>query len=81
MPVIDRAQQVQDEFDARLKHVGHGRYGRILRMARKPTSDEYIRVVEVTFIGALVIGITGFAMYIFFTQVGPWFWSNYLAGL
>lgn len=81
MPIIDRAQKVQDEFDGRLKHVGHGRYGRILRMARKPTHDEYVRVLQITFIGAFIIGITGFAMYIFFTQVAPWFWGNYLAGL
>ena len=81
MPLIDRAQKVQDEFDGRLKHVGHGRYGRILRMARKPTSEEYVRVLQITFLGAFIIGITGFAMYIFFTQIGPWVWQNYLAGL
>lgn len=81
MAIIDRAQRIQDEFDGRLKHVGHGRYGRILRMARKPTSEEYVRVLQITFLGAFLIGITGFAIYIFFTQVGPWFWSTYLAGL
>ncbi|MCL4308541.1 MAG: protein translocase SEC61 complex subunit gamma [Candidatus Thermoplasmatota archaeon] len=81
MAVIDRARTVQDEFDARLKRIGHGKYGRILRMARKPSREEYIRVLQITFAGAAIIGLTGFAIYVFFTAAGPWLWSNYFAGL
>ncbi len=81
MAAIDRARTMQDEFDARLKRIGHGKYGRILRMARKPTREEYVRVLQITFAGAAIIGLVGFAMYIFFTAVGPWLWANYLAGL
>ncbi|MEM0129175.1 MAG: protein translocase SEC61 complex subunit gamma [Thermoplasmata archaeon] len=81
MAAIDRAKQVQDGFDARLKHIGHGRYGRILRMARKPSREEYVRVLQITFAGAAAIGLVGFAMYIFFTQAGPWIWANYFANL
>jgi len=81
MAFLDRARKVQDEFDGRLRNVGHGKYGRILRMARRPTSEEYVKVLEVTWLGAILIGITGFAIYIFFTQAGPWIWSNVLSGL
>ncbi|MGI0067485.1 MAG: protein translocase SEC61 complex subunit gamma [Thermoplasmata archaeon] len=79
--MIDRAQDVQEGLDARLKHVGHGRYGRILRMARKPTREEYIRVLQITFAGSAIIGLAGFAIYIFFTATGPWLWSSYFASL
>jgi protein transport protein SEC61 subunit gamma and related proteins len=81
MAFLDRARRAQDEFDGRLRTFGHGKYGRILRMARRPTSEEYVRVLQVTFIGAVLIGMTGFALYIFFNQVGPWLWSNVFSGL
>jgi len=81
MAFLDRARKVQDNFDGRLRNVGHGKYGRILRMARRPTSEEYVKVLEVTWLGAVLIGLTGFAIYIFFTQAGPWIWSNILSGL
>ena len=81
MAFLDRARRVQDGFDGRLRNVGHGKYGRILRMARKPSTDEYVKVLEVTWIGAVLIGSTGFALYIFFSQVGPWLWANFFSAL
>ena len=81
MAFLDRARRVQDQFDGRLRNLGHGKYGRILRMARRPTSEEYVKVLQVTWLGAVLIGLTGFAIYIFFTQVGPWVWANWLQGL
>jgi protein transport protein SEC61 subunit gamma-like protein len=81
MAFLDRARRVQDQFDGRLRTVGHGKYGRILRMARRPTSEEYVKVLGVTWLGAILIGLVGFALYIFFTQAGPWIWANWLQGL
>jgi len=81
MAFLDRARRVQDQFDGRLRTLGHGKYGRILRMARRPTSEEYVKVLQVTWLGAVLIGLTGFAFYIFFTQAGPWIWANVLQGL
>jgi protein transport protein SEC61 subunit gamma and related proteins len=78
---LDRARRVQDQFDGRLRTIGHGKYGRILRMARRPTSEEYVKVLQVTWLGAILIGLTGFAFYIFFSQAGPWIWANVLQGL
>jgi protein transport protein SEC61 subunit gamma and related proteins len=75
MAFLDRAKHIQDQFDGRLRTVGHGRYGRILRMARKPTTDEYVKVLEVTALGAVLIGLVGFAIYLFFTVLGPWIWG------
>ncbi len=81
MAFLDRARRAQDQFDGRLRTVGHGKYGRILRMARRPTSEEYVKVLGVTWLGAMLIGLVGFALYIFFTQAGPWIWANWLQGL
>ncbi|MCI4350177.1 MAG: protein translocase SEC61 complex subunit gamma [Thermoplasmata archaeon] len=81
MAFLDRARHVQDQFDGRLRGVGHGKFGRILRMARKPAVDEYVKVLEVTWLGAVLIGTVGFIIYIFFTQAGPWLWNNVFSGL
>ena len=81
MAFLDRARRVQDRFVGRLRTVGHGKFGRVLRMARKPAADEYVKVLEVTWLGAVLIGFVGFFIYIFFTQIGPWFWTNVLQGL
>jgi len=81
MTFLDRARKVQDGVDGRLHMLGHGKYGRILRMARRPTSDEYVKVLGVTWLGAVLIGLTGFAIYIFFNQAGPWVWRNVFSGL
>jgi len=81
MAFLDRAKRVQENFDGRLRNAGHGKYGRILRMARRPTTQEYVRVLEVTWLGAALIGAVGFMIYIFFGQVGPWLWSTFFSGL
>ncbi|HTW77285.1 MAG TPA: protein translocase SEC61 complex subunit gamma [Thermoplasmata archaeon] len=81
MAFLDRARRAQETFDGRLRTLGHGKYGRILRMARRPTSEEYVKVLEVTWLGAILIGLTGFALYIFFSEFGPWLWANFLSGL
>ncbi len=75
MAFLDRARRAQDSVDGRLRHVGHGRYGRILRMARRPTREEYVKVLEVTWLGAVIIGSVGFLLYIFFTVWGPQVWN------
>ena len=81
MAFLDRARRAQEDFDGRLRNVGHGKYGRILRMARKPAIEEYVKVLEVTWLGAVLIGAVGFMIYIFFTQVGPWLWNTVLSHL
>ena len=81
MAFLDRAKRAQETLDGRLRNAGHGKYGRILRMARRPTTQEYVRVLEVTWLGAVLIGAVGFMIYIFFSQAGPWLWTNFFSGL
>jgi protein transport protein SEC61 subunit gamma-like protein len=81
MAFLDRARNLQGEIDGRLRNVGHGKYGRILRMARKPSTDEYVKVLSVTALGAVLIGSVGFLIYIFFQQYGPQLWSSLFGGV
>jgi protein transport protein SEC61 subunit gamma-like protein len=81
MAFLDRAKHAQETFDGRLRNFGHGKYGRILRMARKPSVEDYVKVLSVTALGAVIIGTTGFVLYIFFQVWGPYLWGNFLGPL
>lgn len=69
--LVDRAWDVQERIEQRAKRVGKGKYGRVLRMARKPDQDEFVKVSKITSIGILVLGILGFGIYWLMTQLPP----------
>ncbi|MCU0798112.1 MAG: protein translocase SEC61 complex subunit gamma [Candidatus Thermoplasmatota archaeon] len=63
-------------LEAKVKHVGRGQYGRVLKMARKPTSEEYSKTIIVTGIGIAIIGALGFIIYLiweYLPDVVDWF--------
>ena len=69
--IIDRAWELQHNLEARQKRIGKGKYGRVLKMARKPTSEEYAKTSKITGLGILVIGGVGFLVWILATKVAP----------
>jgi len=60
--IIDRAWDTQAKIEARVGHLGRGKYGRVLKMARKPTPEEFRKAATVTGIGIAVLGAMGFAI-------------------
>jgi len=70
--IVEKAWEIQKRIEERTKRMGKGKYGRVLQMARKPTPDEYSKVVQVVALGILIIGLVGFVIYLIFTYVGPW---------
>lgn len=68
--IVERSWDVQRRIEERMKRLGKGKYGRVLKMARKPTSDEYSRVVLVTGLGIAAIGAMGFVIYLIM-RYGP----------
>jgi len=71
MGIVEKSWEIQKRIEERTKRLGKGRYGRILQMARRPTKDEYSRVVSLTALGILIIGAVGFLIYLAFTHGGP----------
>ncbi|MDD1767127.1 MAG: protein translocase SEC61 complex subunit gamma [Methanomassiliicoccales archaeon] len=63
MDVIGKSWEVQKDIEDRVKHVGKGKYGRVLKMARKPNNEEYVRTIEITGLGLILIGGLGFLIY------------------
>ncbi len=63
MDILERSWEFQHRLEERAKRLGKGRYGRILKMARKPTSDEYTKVVQITGLGLIIVGGIGFLIF------------------
>jgi len=68
--IVDKSWDVQRRIEERMKRLGRGKYGRVLKMARKPTSDEYSKVILVTGLGIAAIGAMGFVIYLIM-RYGP----------
>ena len=70
--LIQKAQDLQDRLESRRDRIGKGKYGRVLKMARKPTNEEYSKTSKITFAGILLVGGLGFGVFLLATQVAPW---------
>lgn len=73
MDVVEKSWEVQKDIEERVKHVGKGKYGRVLKMARKPTNEEYIRVIQITGLGLILMGGLGFLIYWIMTYLPGFF--------
>ncbi|HYM39262.1 MAG TPA: protein translocase SEC61 complex subunit gamma [Thermoplasmata archaeon] len=71
--IIEKGWEVQRRIEERLKRLGKGKYGRILKMARKPTSDEYSKVLIITGLGLIAVGALGFIIYFIMRYGGSFF--------
>ena len=69
---MERAKDLQNNLESKQKRIGKGRYGRVLKMARKPTNEEYVKTSKITGAGILLIGGLGFLIFLMATQVAPW---------
>jgi protein transport protein SEC61 subunit gamma-like protein len=54
----------QTKVEVWLKNLGKGKYGRVLKMSRKPSSEDYSKTLMITGIGIVLIGGMGFAIYL-----------------
>ncbi|MCK5030159.1 MAG: protein translocase SEC61 complex subunit gamma [Thermoplasmatales archaeon] len=70
--IVDKAWDLQNNIESRQKRIGKGKYGRVLKMARNPTNEEYAKTSKITGAGILIIGGIGFLIYLLSTQVAPW---------
>ena len=69
MDIVDKSWEVQKDVEERVKRIGKGKYGRVIKMARKPTNDEYIKTIMVTGAGMALIGGLGFLIYLIWTTI------------
>jgi protein transport protein SEC61 subunit gamma-like protein len=70
--VVKDSWSIQQKVEERIKRMGKGKYGRVLKMARKPDKEEFTKVVQITGVGMILIGALGFLIYLIWTYVPPW---------
>jgi len=68
MDIMEKSWEVQKKIEERANKIGKGKYGRILKMARKPDMEEYKKTLTICILGILLIGGLGFLIY--------WLWDN-----
>lgn len=61
--IVAKAWDAQERLEGRLANIGRGKYGRVLRMARKPTPEEYRKAATVSAVGIAVLGAIGFLIF------------------
>lgn len=70
--IVDRAWELQHNIEVRQRGIGKGKYGRVLKMARKPTDEEFAKTSKITGAGILVVGGIGFLIWLLAKNVAPW---------
>jgi protein transport protein SEC61 subunit gamma-like protein len=65
--IVEQSWDIQRRIEGKVKNLGKGKYGRVLKMARKPEMDEYVKVLQITSIGLFLIGGLGFLIYLLWT--------------
>jgi protein transport protein SEC61 subunit gamma-like protein len=61
--LVGKAWDAQEKLEGRLANIGKGKYGRVIRMARKPTPEEYRKAAIVSAVGMGFLGALGFLIY------------------
>lgn len=63
MGIVDRAWEAQESIEERVRKLGKGKYGRVLKMARKPSDEEFQRISKIVGAGIILIGALGFFIF------------------
>ena len=74
-PIEETVQSWQDEIEGRVRSLQTGSYARILKMARKPSKQEFRQTVIVCGIGLFILGAIGFAMLWMMDSAFPSFFN------
>jgi len=68
---VDKAWDLQNRIESRRDRIGKGKYGRVLKMTRKPTNEEYSKTSKITGLGIILIGGLGFLIFFIAKEVAP----------
>ena len=68
-----KVSDFQDKVESKFRNMGKGKYGRILKMARTPTPEEYRKTIAITGIGIILLGALGFFIMWLMTYLPTYF--------
>ena len=67
-----RVQEQQDKIEAQFRRITRGSWARLLRMARKPSKQEFRQTALICSIGLFILGGIGFAILVVMDDFFPW---------
>ena len=68
----DKVQDKQDAIESQFRKISRGSWARIIRMARKPTPQEFQQTSIICGVGLFVLGFIGFVMLVLMDNFIPW---------
>lgn len=71
MDILKKSWDLQSKVEDKTKRIGKGKYGRVLKMARKPDKEEFTKVVQITGIGIILVGALGFLIFLLWVHLPP----------
>jgi protein transport protein SEC61 subunit gamma-like protein len=73
LKIVKRSWDLQEKIEERTKYIGRGKYGRVLKMARKPSNEEYTKTLQITGLGIVLLGGLGFIIFLIWTTAPGFF--------
>ena len=67
-----KVQEQQDRIEAQFRKITRGSWARIIRMARKPSKQEFRQTSIICRIGLFVLGAIGFGILVVMDNFLPW---------
>ena len=68
----ERVQDRQDWIESQFRRISRGSWARIIRMARKPSAQEFKQTSIICGIGLFVLGAIGFILLVIMDNFIPW---------
>jgi protein transport protein SEC61 subunit gamma-like protein len=71
----DKVLAAQDRIESGFRRIGRSSWARILRMARKPTKQEFTQTSIICGIGMFILGFIGFVVMFAMDRIIPSFFE------
>jgi protein transport protein SEC61 subunit gamma-like protein len=69
MDIVKKTIEKQEWLEDKVRGFGKGKYARVIKMAVKPTEEEYSKSLLITGIGIAIVGLLGFIIFLLFKYV------------
>ncbi len=69
MDIVKTTVEKQEWLEDKARGIGKGKYARVIKMAVKPTEEEYSKSLLITAVGIALIGLMGFIIFLLFKYV------------
>ena len=75
MDLLEKSIKAQRGIEDGTASIGKGKYGRVLKMSRKPDGEEFRKTIIITSIGMALIGGLGFLIWVIWEYLPDYLWE------